>query len=87
MKHPVRAHRKPEAASPRCQARFRGCSGLRGWCPGCGRRLVEFQICAAWPDWTELPDVGTRNYRCPVLRTTAEASALPPSKLLTRKAS
>ena len=75
-----------ELSRPRCRARFRGKAGLRGWCPGCGRRLVELQLLSTWPDWFELPDFGTRYYRCPGLMPAAKDAALPRPRPLRRKA-
>ncbi len=58
---------KPADVRPRCKARFRGRAGLRGWCPGCGRRLVEYQVLGTWPDWFRFPESATHYYRCPGL--------------------
>jgi len=78
---------RPEAINPRCGDRFRGRAGLRGWCPGCGRRLVEFQIISLWPHWTEFTNSATHYYRCPGPTTLPTDATASRPKSLTVKAS
>jgi hypothetical protein len=65
---PIRNHsQEREIARPRCKARFRGRAGHRAWCPGCGQRLVEYQVIGTWPGWFRYPESETHYYRCPGL--------------------